>query len=148
MIRRPPRSTLFPYTTLFRSHIMSAFEFSSARGSCGSPRFETGQPVRPMNALQRPDLESIFRVGRFHRTVPGALELRQHLLGRGVPAVDGALQRFEMTGFVAAEMIDMAAPPQAVMRELHAFPGDLEQIAVLDPRLEAETRHVVAQRLP
>src|SRR2546429_2154956 len=25
MIRRPPRSTLFPYTTLFRSHTASAF---------------------------------------------------------------------------------------------------------------------------
>src|SRR3712207_6895974 len=24
MIRRPPRSTLFPYTTLFRSHVASA----------------------------------------------------------------------------------------------------------------------------
>src|SRR2546430_4286300 len=24
MIRRPPRSTLFPYTTLFRSHIVSS----------------------------------------------------------------------------------------------------------------------------
>src|SRR5258708_11687693 len=24
MIRRPPRSTLFPYTTLFRSHFLSA----------------------------------------------------------------------------------------------------------------------------
>src|SRR3712207_8056230 len=24
MIRRPPRSTLFPYTTLFRSHIIAA----------------------------------------------------------------------------------------------------------------------------
>src|SRR3712207_7293838 len=26
MIRRPPRSTLFPYTTLFRSHRGSAFD--------------------------------------------------------------------------------------------------------------------------
>src|SRR2546430_3876485 len=26
MIRRPPRSTLFPYTTLFRSLILTAFE--------------------------------------------------------------------------------------------------------------------------
>src|SRR5256885_11401639 len=25
MIRRPPRSTLFPYTTLFRSHLLSRF---------------------------------------------------------------------------------------------------------------------------
>src|SRR5258708_22349851 len=35
MIRRPPRSTLFPYTTLFRSHC----NFESARGdqcdNCG-----------------------------------------------------------------------------------------------------------------
>src|SRR5688572_32750877 len=30
MIRRPPRSTLFPYTTLFRSQILSSV-FSSAR---------------------------------------------------------------------------------------------------------------------
>src|SRR2546430_10943118 len=29
MIRRPPRSTLFPYTTLFRSHERSVFETSS-----------------------------------------------------------------------------------------------------------------------
>src|SRR2546429_2997071 len=38
MIRRPPRSTLFPYTTLFRSHISSmlhgqAFGFESPRWS-------------------------------------------------------------------------------------------------------------------
>src|SRR5437899_5235842 len=26
MIRRPPRSTLFPYTTLFRSHALDHFE--------------------------------------------------------------------------------------------------------------------------
>src|SRR3712207_8294242 len=27
MIRRPPRSTLFPYTTLFRSHPIEAFAY-------------------------------------------------------------------------------------------------------------------------
>src|SRR2546426_8593339 len=32
MIRRPPRSTLFPYTTLFRS------PFSRPCGSCAAPR--------------------------------------------------------------------------------------------------------------
>src|SRR2546430_15382201 len=30
MIRRPPRSTLFPYTTLFRSGLGSAFSFDIA----------------------------------------------------------------------------------------------------------------------
>src|SRR2546422_2087820 len=28
MIRRPPRSTLFPYTTLFRSRCLDQFEYS------------------------------------------------------------------------------------------------------------------------
>src|SRR2546430_1144889 len=32
MIRRPPRSTLFPYTTLFRSPTAGAFQSSSAAG--------------------------------------------------------------------------------------------------------------------
>src|SRR6266576_6180362 len=31
MIRRPPRSTLFPYTTLFRSHPGPACEFATVR---------------------------------------------------------------------------------------------------------------------
>src|SRR2546430_11750511 len=34
MIRRPPRSTLFPYTTLFRSSLDN-FSFSTAVDPCG-----------------------------------------------------------------------------------------------------------------
>src|SRR5258708_22028286 len=33
MIRRPPRSTLFPYTTLFRSHRRCVDKFGRLRGS-------------------------------------------------------------------------------------------------------------------
>src|SRR3712207_8688553 len=32
MIRRPPRSTLFPYTTLFRSMTLSQFSAAGCRG--------------------------------------------------------------------------------------------------------------------
>src|SRR2546426_7702063 len=41
MIRRPPRSTLFPYTTLFRSH-------HAPRGGCGAARHlpRAGAPRR------------------------------------------------------------------------------------------------------
>src|SRR5260370_31665781 len=35
MIRRPPRSTLFPYTTLFRSHLL-ADSFEVTPGTIGS----------------------------------------------------------------------------------------------------------------
>src|SRR2546430_10560870 len=37
MIRRPPRSTLFPYTTLFRSRCCSARSRSTPAASPGSP---------------------------------------------------------------------------------------------------------------
>src|SRR2546430_11369813 len=40
MIRRPPRSTLFPYTTLFRSDMMFAVR-------------TTGKPVAVMDGLRR-----------------------------------------------------------------------------------------------
>src|SRR3712207_7034367 len=35
MIRRPPRSTLFPYTTLFRSPVHSCLFFVVGPSSCG-----------------------------------------------------------------------------------------------------------------
>src|SRR5260370_4124828 len=42
MIRRPPRSTLFPYTTLFRSRFHSSKNHSQYRTSTfGSSRYET-----------------------------------------------------------------------------------------------------------
>src|SRR5216683_3618892 len=42
MIRRPPRSTLFPYTTLFRSRrrVDAHWGRSSAHGRCKAPRSE------------------------------------------------------------------------------------------------------------
>src|SRR2546426_8875923 len=49
MIRRPPRSTLFPYTTLFRSGItaVSVYPTTPIAAVAGSPagRLELGRPV-------------------------------------------------------------------------------------------------------
>src|SRR2546428_9601719 len=45
MIRRPPRSTLFPYTTLFRSHI----ELFGRQGE----RIERGEHARLRVAVER-----------------------------------------------------------------------------------------------
>src|SRR5258708_15673556 len=44
MIRRPPRSTLFPYTTLFRS---------AARGDAGAPGHDRGYDPRAATAVPR-----------------------------------------------------------------------------------------------
>src|SRR2546430_11213029 len=63
MIRRPPRSTLFPYTTLFRSSRRAAAAFSyNARGA-EAPGGGDLQPERP----QRGGGQS----GRRHRRVRG-----------------------------------------------------------------------------
>src|SRR2546427_3186373 len=45
MIRRPPRSTLFPYTTLFRSEFQPAATSPSPpdRAACRSPEFRAGR---------------------------------------------------------------------------------------------------------
>src|SRR3712207_8627377 len=50
MIRRPPRSTLFPYTTLFRSHGEGLWPAGQARA--GDP---AGHALLPLAAAQEPD---------------------------------------------------------------------------------------------
>src|SRR5437588_3663902 len=56
MIRRPPRSTLFPYTTLFRSHPLpvrrSREEIQGHRGRCGLRQLRAGaRRHRPFQLL-------------------------------------------------------------------------------------------------
>src|SRR5256884_3104914 len=50
MIRRPPRSTLFPYTTLFRSRAKTP---DGRRGRTMSPRARGAQPLTHHGPLQR-----------------------------------------------------------------------------------------------
>src|SRR2546427_3037287 len=42
MIRRPPRSTLFPYTTLFRSGWFGAFSLALQQVDASKPPFDRG----------------------------------------------------------------------------------------------------------
>src|SRR2546425_7265371 len=42
MIRRPPRSTLFPYTTLFRSYIAARLTSTAPARAALAPRHEAG----------------------------------------------------------------------------------------------------------
>ena len=43
MIRRPPRSTLFPYTTLFRSYFPPIIPEMSTSELLSRPRYETAE---------------------------------------------------------------------------------------------------------
>src|SRR5688572_32766326 len=55
MIRRPPRSTLFPYTTLFRSWMLAIFVQSSFHHRYASHRMFSMSPV----------MERVFHVMAF-----------------------------------------------------------------------------------
>src|SRR2546427_4721345 len=52
MIRRPPRSTLFPYTTLFRSSGAAPVGATSMIGCRGSATAQAAYSVRPERGLQ------------------------------------------------------------------------------------------------
>src|SRR2546422_4931603 len=70
MIRRPPRSTLFPYTTLFRSHVPLAAEDESRVGDAGvarrvdARRLDVGED--PRSHLDHPALPARRHHGRLH----------------------------------------------------------------------------------
>src|SRR3712207_6878779 len=58
MIRRPPRSTLFPYTTLFRSqHAVQAVQQAAVAGDEGRRIFHLEAPLDPA-------LEKVARLGQ------------------------------------------------------------------------------------
>src|SRR2546430_6336752 len=59
MIRRPPRSTLFPYTTLFRSRCAVA-------KSCGGGRRRRRRPGRAFHQAREPANEEAAAAGPDH----------------------------------------------------------------------------------
>src|SRR3712207_9331716 len=79
MIRRPPRSTLFPYTTLFRSDLdeiskdltdPATYALLSRGDTLGVFQFDGG-PMRLLLRLMRPDnFEDISAVGALYRPGP------------------------------------------------------------------------------
>src|SRR2546422_5618520 len=76
MIRRPPRSTLFPYTTLFRSplaNVHSAYRHAEriARRECSPPRWH--------QHTSRPPQRSPHLAGHQHRSEEHTSELQSRL---------------------------------------------------------------------
>src|SRR2546426_6675564 len=57
MIRRPPRSTLFPYTTLFRSRLERQDGSAASRSDGGSDRRRFSRAAAPRAPAARPRLE-------------------------------------------------------------------------------------------
>src|SRR2546422_6365573 len=72
MIRRPPRSTLFPYTTLFRSHV----------GKSGQPRYQglpAGVQMHERLAAERFDDQHVHIADALIRSEEHTSELQSRL---------------------------------------------------------------------
>src|SRR3712207_7674067 len=90
MIRRPPRSTLFPYTTLFRSalrRVRPAGVVGDARDVEVDPRHVAGEPREELRGRDRPRLpvlDGVHDVGVAARSEEHTSELqsRQYLVCR------------------------------------------------------------------
>src|SRR3712207_7009270 len=78
MLRRPPRSTLFPYTTLFRS--CASFRVARARGVLLEylPDARTWQRHRPDVPWDDVLTERLARLFRDHRCVRTAVRSEEH----------------------------------------------------------------------
>src|SRR5690348_18207292 len=78
MIRRPPRSTLFPYTTLFRSHLEDGGDAGGGR------RPGLGGEVTALRVRRRPTVEVNVNGARQHRSEEHTSELQSpvHLVCR------------------------------------------------------------------
>src|SRR5260221_13534723 len=79
MIRRPPRSTLFPYTTLFRSHPTGSVTGCAARHEARhSPRLPLAPPCsQPRSRPGVAELGVVRRLRHFHPTT-GEKQKRNH----------------------------------------------------------------------
>src|SRR3712207_8745655 len=83
MIRRPPRSTLFPYTTLFRSQAPDLSAASRTRRlSCISRRARLASAASVGRALSRPRPLWNLPVGLRSEEHTSELQSRQYLVCR------------------------------------------------------------------
>src|SRR2546426_9559060 len=106
MIRRPPRSTLFPYTTLFRSHLDEGLVGVDAR----IVDQDVEAPELFQNFLGHPErVGEVADVGlREHRAPPHLADLLGHILRRRLArdVVDG-----DVRALVGERQGDSAADP-------------------------------------
>src|SRR3989441_7003488 len=127
MIRRPPRSTLFPYTTLFRSPPHAAVQLLGPSGVCGAVRFHGERPAdRASNS--RPAVRRGHRAARCrclpatHRlahpppaervSAAGLSEdsMSEANVDRRLAALESQLSRLEQLLVTVNEKLDRTAP--------------------------------------
>src|SRR2546427_440345 len=129
MIRRPPRSTLFPYTTLFRSHPRS-------RGDCGWQPVPAGDRVRADRPNVRDHSGRCPRRGGVHAVAPS----RQH---HAHPAA-GAARRVVVERHRARRDLAGALRHRCRARDRHGHVLAQRRLAAVAPGVGPDRRVLAA----
>src|SRR3712207_4656025 len=106
MIRRPPRSTLFPYTTLFRSLIAEIFRFCAAEVPDWNPISISGYHIREAGATAVQELAFTFS---------NAVEYVRRAVGAGLP-VDTFAPRLSFFFAAHSDLFEEVAKFRAARR--------------------------------
>src|SRR3712207_7289698 len=97
MIRRPPRSTLFPYTTLFRSLVFSWWGATQPGSPSSSPggRYSRGSQGQRQVCLAQLWKQPAPRQGRRSEEHTSELQSRQYLVCRLLLEKKNKIARWE-----------------------------------------------------
>src|SRR2546429_6665367 len=116
MIRRPPRSTLFPYTTLFRSKVVGAVRHQHLMTNVVGGQTASGRISRSRSALCVQSLNKSRLRERFaaRRSLISADHLQQQ-------AVNRAAIRATCVGSRGNEVLFLCPHPAAIKRTLPGY---------------------------
>src|SRR2546423_11876575 len=76
MIRRPPRSTLFPYTTLFRSIIIRQRFLNRGRGTLNVSSINTTFPTLPIERIDSSSRSTVSMLAK--ESLPARVRSEEH----------------------------------------------------------------------
>src|SRR3712207_995480 len=119
MIRRPPRSTLFPYTTLFRSHRVQSIQ-ADTTAAVGSISQIVGV-IREMNDHQT----TIASAVEEQTAVTNELSRSVSSVADGANAVTGTMTEVSADADRTAVDVESA---RAAARELDRLSGELTRV--------------------
>src|SRR5256886_14686624 len=98
MIRRPPRSTLFPYTTLFRSELPTSIRNLTAQKANIEARFgEANAQAEKLNTALQKTRESLSADSKIHESLDAEIAALEKELSTFIATSKGSSAKLDLT---------------------------------------------------